>query len=261
MLGLVSGTAALNRQGIEHERDARALRVDSLPFYYSVHLNMPCNQRCIMCVPDFKHAKDVMPLEQFVAFFDQVRPYAQHITLIGGETFMYPWIQDVLALLSEHEIAVTVHTNGFMLDDRVTPGLLGLHELNLKLSIDAATRETYRRIRGRDHFERVTSNMLRFAELARDEPGVNVIPHYVVMRENLHEVVPFVDFAKRLHPHRLQFDPVANVADWDVENGTDWRFVGSEQSCQFFAEEYNDVMRQATAKCLDQGVPHAIRLI
>ncbi|MEA2375691.1 MAG: hypothetical protein QOD53_2154 [Thermoleophilaceae bacterium] len=261
MLARVSATMALNRQGLERERDARALRVDNLPFYYSVHLNMPCNQRCIMCVPNFQHARDVLPLEQFVAFFDQVKPYAEHISLIGGETFMYPWIEDVLALLSEHEIAVTVHTNGFMLNERVTPGLLSLHELNLKLSIDAATRETYRRIRGRDHFDRVTSNMLAFAELGRDEPGVNVIPHYVVMRENLHEVVPFVDFAKRLHPDRVQFDPVANVADWQVENGTGWHFDGAEQSCGSFADEYNETMRQAAARCESEGLAHEVRFL
>ena len=41
-----------------------------------------------------------------------------------------------------------------MLNDRVIPGLMSLHALNLKASIDAATPETYRRIRGRDHYER-----------------------------------------------------------------------------------------------------------
>jgi MoaA/NifB/PqqE/SkfB family radical SAM enzyme len=257
----MSASMALNRQGIVDERDARALRVDHLPFYYSVHLNMPCNQRCIMCVPNFQHARDVLPLEQFVAFFDQVKPYAEHITLIGGETFMYPWIEEVLALLSEYEIAVTIHTNGFMLNERVTPGLLDLHELYLKLSIDAAMRETYRRIHGRDHFDRVTSNMLGFAELARDKPGTNVIPHYVVMRENLHEVVPFIDFAKQLHPQRVEFDPVRHVEEWRVENGTGWRFDGKEQSCQFFADEYNEVMGQAAARCESEGLGHEVHFL
>jgi hypothetical protein len=37
----VSATIAANKQGILEECDERALLVDHLPFYYSVHLNMP----------------------------------------------------------------------------------------------------------------------------------------------------------------------------------------------------------------------------
>ena len=252
---------AINKQGIIHDRDRRSLVVDHLPFYYHVHLSMPCNQRCIMCVPNFQHARDTLPLEDVVDFIDQVKPYAEHITLIGGETFMYPWITEVLEMLGEHRIAVTISTNAFMLNERVIPALVGLHELHLKCSIDAATRETYRRIRGRDHFDRVTANMVRFAELTREMPHVMVIPHYVVMLENLHEVVPFVDFAKTLHPERVEFDPVHNVEQWRVENGTGWKFDGREQSPEAFRDRFNDVMRQAVARCEEEGLRHDVRFL
>jgi molybdenum cofactor biosynthesis enzyme MoaA len=250
----MSAGLALNKQGMHDDLASRALHVDHVPFYYHVVLNMPCNQRCIMCVPDFQHSRDVMPFEDFVALFEQFRPYAEHITLIGGETFMYPWITEVLELLAEEPIAVTIHTNSFMLNERVIPGLLALKELNLKCSIDAATRTTYNKIHGRDHFERVTSNMRNFAELKRGRRNVRMIPHYVVMRANLHEVLPFIDFAKALDPHRIEFDPVRHVESWQVENGTGWTFDGEEQSCESFRDEFNDVMRRAATKCEREGL-------
>lgn len=253
-----AATVALNKEGILADMDDRALTVDHLPFYYGVHLAMPCNQRCIMCVPAFNHPRDILPFEDFVAFFDQVKPFAEHITLIGGETFMYPWMPEVLELLSGHPIAVTINTNAFMLDDRVIPGLLGLHELHLKCSIDAATRETYRRVRGRDHFDRVTANMQRFSALAAGRPNIHLITHYVVMRENLHEVVPFLSFAKTLNPARVEFDPVRHVGDWHVENGTGWTFDGEEQMCEAFPEEFNAVMRQAAARCEAEGLTYEV---
>ena len=181
----LSATVVRNRDGIEAERAARAPVVDHLPYYYSIHLNKPCNQRCIMCVPDFQHRRDVLSFEGFVALFEQIEPYAEHVTLIGGETFMYPEIPEVLELLGRRSIEVTINTNATMLNDRVLPGLLGLHALNLKCSIHAATPETYHRVHGRDHFERVTENMRRFAELSRDLPDIRLITVYVVMRENL----------------------------------------------------------------------------
>ena len=88
--------------------------MDQLPYDYRIFLAMPRNQACVMCVPDFNHPRDVLPLEGFVAFFDQIKAVADHVTLIGGETFMYPWICEVLELISQHPIKVTVHTNSFI---------------------------------------------------------------------------------------------------------------------------------------------------
>lgn len=223
--------------------------MDHLPFYYSIHLNKPCNQRCIMCVPGFNHPRDTLSFEGFVTLFEQIEAYAEHVTLIGGETFMYPWIAEALDLLSRHEIEVTINTNSTMLNDRVLPGLLSLHALNLKCSIHAATPETYRRVHGRDHFERVTENMRQFAELSRGMDNIRLITVYVVMRENLQEVMPFLDFARTLDPHRVEFHPVRHVADWDVENGSGWRFQGSEQVCESFPGEYDEVMQRVVERC------------
>jgi hypothetical protein len=65
---------------IERELAQRSPVVAGLPYYYQVHLNKLCNQKCIMCMPDGRHPHDEMPLERFVAFFEQVRPFAEHIT-------------------------------------------------------------------------------------------------------------------------------------------------------------------------------------
>lgn len=250
----MSATIEANKRGIREQCSERALLVDHLPYYYAIHLSMPCNQRCIMCVPNFQHARDTLSFEDFEAFFDQVKGYAEHINLIGGETLMYPRIAEVLELLSHHPVEVTLTTNAFMLNERVIPGLLGLHALNLKCSIDAATPETYHRIRGRDHFEQATARMREFSVLVADRPRHRMMVNFVVMRENLDEVVPFVDLARDLGVERINYMPVANVVDWKVENGTGWDFDGREQSCQFFTDEFNETMRRAAARCDEVGI-------
>jgi MoaA/NifB/PqqE/SkfB family radical SAM enzyme len=240
------------------EQAARAPEVEHLPFYYSIHLNKPCNQRCIMCKPAFDHARHALDFDAFVRLFDQIEPYAEHVTLIGGETFMYPHLPEVLELLGRRPIEVSINTNATMLNDRVLSGLLGLHALNLKCSIHAATPETYLRIHGRDHFERVTANMRRFAELSRDLPDIRLLTVYVVMRENLDEVLPFIDLLRPLEPFRLEFQPVKHVAHWEVENGTGWDFHGREQVCESFTEEYNDMMARAAARCEEEGLTYEV---
>ena len=174
-----------NKEAILDECAKASLRVEHLPYYYEVHLGMPCNEKCIMCVPDGKHKRDQISLEEFTSFFDQIKPVAEHLTLIGGETFMYPWFNQVLDLLAQHPITVTIITNGTMLTEKISPRLVALHALELKFSIDAATRDTYYRIRGRDVFDKVIANVKRFSDLTRDKPNIRRILVFVVMRENL----------------------------------------------------------------------------
>ena len=257
---MISGQVREERL-IERELAGRAPVVAGLPYYYQVHLNKLCNQKCIMCMPDGRHPRDEMPLERFVAFFEQVRPFAEHITLIGGEPLMYRWIDEVLELLSKTTIAVTTITNATALTERVAHRLLSLHELNLRCSIDAATQATYLKVHGTDHFDRVAAQVRRFSDLAQTKASIRLIMHFVVMRENLDEVVSFVDFAKAYRPHRVEFHPVRHVSKWNVDNGTGWKFRGSEQSCEAFKDEYNEVMIQAKDKCEAEGVPYEVVLL
>jgi MoaA/NifB/PqqE/SkfB family radical SAM enzyme len=250
----MTDTITRNKAGLLADMDRRSPSVGHLPFFYSIRLNEPCNQRCIMCVPNGSHGGSVLPFESFVELFDAVKPFAEHITLIGGEPLMHPQIEEILDLVAQHPIAVTINTNMTMLGDRLNQRLLALHELHLKCSIDAAERSTYLRIRGRDHFTRVTTRLRELAELARDRPNIHLIPIYVVMRENLHEVVPFVDLAASIAPHRIEFHPVRNVTTWVVENGTGWTFDGQDQSCESFRDEFNVTMHAAAARCAELGI-------
>jgi MoaA/NifB/PqqE/SkfB family radical SAM enzyme len=214
-----------------------------------------------MCVPNGQHAKDILPWESFLEIFEKIKPYAEHLTLIGGEPLIYPWISQVLDLLSQQNIAVSINTNATMLREKLVKQLLALPELYLRCSIDAATPETYFRIRGTDLFDSVCANLRRFAEAIRSTPRLRMILIYVVMRENLREVIPFIELAKTFLPCKIEFHPVRQVADWHVTNQTGWVFDGREQSCEFFRDEYNEVMRKAAAKCEAEGFPYEVQLL
>jgi MoaA/NifB/PqqE/SkfB family radical SAM enzyme len=209
-----------------------------------------------MCVPDGRHPKDFISFQKFKNFVNQIQAHSEHITLIGGETLLYPWISEAIELLAERRLAVSISTNATMLTEPLIKKLLTLRQLNLRCSIDAATPETYRRIRGTDAFERATQNMMAFNELARQYPEHRQILVYVVMKENLKEVLPFIDLAQTISPDELQFHPVRHVYDWQVENVTGWKFDGKEQSCESFKEEYNLVMAEADRRCTQLGLRH-----
>lgn len=241
--------------------EARKIKAVSPPFYYHFHLNMPCDQKCIMCKPDGRHPKDAVPFAMFEKFVEKVRPYAEHITLIGGETLLYPWISEVISLLAECGVDVTICTNATQLNEEIIREMMALRALNLRCSIDAATSETYLKIRGTNMFDRVTGNIRLFNAMTAEWPKLRQILNYVVMRENLHEVLPFVDLAASLSPDELQFHPVRHVRNWEVENGTGWVFRGEDQACESFRDGYNATMKRAAAECERRGIAYEVHLL
>ncbi|KAA3634383.1 MAG: radical SAM protein [Proteobacteria bacterium] len=238
-----------NARTIDREFETGRSIVDGLPYYYQVHLHMPCNQKCIMCVPDGRHPRDTMSFESFSRILDRISGVAKILTLIGGETLLYPHIEDVLERLGRHRMEVNIITNATMLTEALCERLIGLHRLNLKCSVDAASADTYYRIRGTDVFDRVKRNLEMFAGMTKGMEHIRRIMVYVVMRRNLHEVLPFIDFASTLAPHEIQFHPVRHVSSWSVDNGTGWHFDGAEQSCESFRETYLETMRRAQERC------------
>ena len=142
-----------------------------------------------------------------------------------------------------------------MLTEALSKKLLLLHELDLKCSIDGATDATYFKIRGTRAFKRVWENLKVFSRLAKHKKNMKQIIVYVVMWENRCEVLPFIDMAETLAPHRIEFHPVRHCSERLVSNATGWVFDGKVQSCEFFADEYNDLMRRAAVKCQKKGIP------
>src|SRR5262245_35945135 len=120
-------TVSRNKLGAQLESRARTIRVRHLPYFYSVHLDMRCNERCIMCMPDGRHPREFLPFEDFVAFFNEIQPYAEHLTLMGGEPLLYPWLPQVLDLLAQHAVAVTINSNMTLLTDELAERLGNLY--------------------------------------------------------------------------------------------------------------------------------------
>jgi sulfatase maturation enzyme AslB (radical SAM superfamily) len=110
-------------------------------------------------------------------------------------------------------------------------------------------------------FDRVLNNLGRFVTAASTRPRIHVILVYVVMRQNLTEVLPFVDLARKFQPLRVEFHPVRHVKGWQVTNNTGWHFDGEDQACESFRDEYNDVMSATADRCRAEGLAHEVHLL
>src|SRR5919108_620325 len=106
----------------------------------------------------------------------------------------------VVATLKTRATTVLFNSDAISLTAKRALGLIesGLDEY--RVSVDAATRQTYRRLRGVDQFDRVVANVRRLVELARERSGSapRVSLWFTAARVNLHELPAFVGLAAEL---------------------------------------------------------------
>ena len=87
----------------------------------------------------------------------------------------------------------------------------------LTVSIDAATKDTYERIRRNGNFEQLQKNM-EFAASLRKEGRLRYFRmNFVVQAENYREMVPFVKWGERLGVDEVFFTKILNWGTYTEE--------------------------------------------
>lgn len=162
------------------------------PLALYMETNAHCNLKCKMCPHSHfgdKEAYLPMPLIEKAAA--ECAGLGIPSVLVGASTecLIHPNIKSILRLFKyRHMQDFFVITNGLKLTEDIARHLIDLQIERLNVSLDAATPETYRTIRG-GKLELVEKNIHRFLEL-RDKAGSD-LPYlrisFVVQEDNLHE--------------------------------------------------------------------------
>ncbi|MCU1499832.1 MAG: hypothetical protein JWM47_3785 [Acidimicrobiales bacterium] len=180
--------------------------VPEWPQLLSFALHNTCNLECIMCGADLSskiRAKrtDLPPLPHVYdeQFFDDLRPYlanCRSIDMAGGEPFLVREHREIWRLLGELENppVVSVTTNGTVWNDYVE-GILASFDLNLCVSVDGITPETFELVRTGARHAEVMANLERFRAYAA-ERGTGVFLSFSMVRQNWFELGRVLSFAE-----------------------------------------------------------------
>ncbi|NCQ90216.1 MAG: radical SAM protein [Microcystis aeruginosa LG13-03] len=150
------------------------------PSYIRVIIGNTCNLKCVMCpyhssslkmthTTDFFQGKKEMSWEMMKRLA-QESGQAELPILIGSveEPLLHPKLVDFIELCRQQGVPrVHLTTNGQLLDEKCSRALLKAGLTSIDISIDAATPETYKKIRGAD-LNRLECNIIDFVKI-RDE--------------------------------------------------------------------------------------------
>ncbi len=178
-----------------------------------------CNLECRTCIRNtwadpnqhmspatFQHIMDGLP----------DLPDLQRVVFTSfGEPFTQPRILDMIEAVRKRDLAVTIGTNGLLLNDRVARELVRLGVDRVIISLDGGTPETYADVRGA-LLSQVIAHIRTLNEVKRELhslfPQVGI--EFVAMRSNAAELDQIIRLSTELNVSRLL---VSNVLPYTEE--------------------------------------------
>ena len=202
--------------------------VGTLPRSLYLEATNRCDSKCQTCIRTFETLEPPadLTLERVQAIVAQF-PILDRVVLHGiGEPLLNPQIFDIVAYLKTRVASVLFNSDAISLTPARIHRLIdsGLDEY--RVSMDAATATTYRRLRGVDQFERVTGNLARLLarqrELGRTTPRVSL--WFTATRSNIEELPGFVQLAADLgvgevYVQRLVFNGLGLATEANALHG------------------------------------------
>jgi MoaA/NifB/PqqE/SkfB family radical SAM enzyme len=212
-------------------------RALSGPLYAQLSIADPCNQRCVMCPyhppsesradPDAFSgaAPGIMPLATFREVLRDLHMLGtRHVDFVGrGEPLLHPEFPTMLEEAVGLRFRVGLTTNGARLSAHaMTLARSGL--AHVRVSLDAATAETYARVHvgeTAETFDRVKDAIRALAAARRGAPAPHLSVSFTVLRQNVGELVGVVELVAALGAdgvffhHLLPGTPDANGATLD----------------------------------------------
>lgn len=173
--------------------------IPAAPLTLDLELVNKCNLRCTMCFGDHhkgtRHSLDLEQIRSTIHEFVAAGGKCIQVGM-GSELLLYENVIDVLRIAREEGVLdIWVFTNGVLMDQAFLDALVKYRVARLNVSFDAATRETYHKVRGQDHFDLLEKNIDALiatkAQAASKLPVIRLT--FVVQQQNLHEVDMFVE--------------------------------------------------------------------
>ncbi len=176
----------------------------------------PCQCKCIYCEVHKKWDNSLKVQEAYDKLFN-ILEYGKEHGIISpdatwqiscGEITIHPYRKRIMDLVVGQ--TVVFYTNCFKFDEDIAKNLHDNPKSYINLSIDAGTPETWKKVKGFDNFEEVTSNLVKYhVNCAR--PGKQITFKYIILpgiNDSIEDYLSLMEIMKvlKLKHLTLSFD-------------------------------------------------------
>ena len=161
-----------------------------------------CNLLCTTCPRTYEELEPPADMSWDLfgrSIVDQVPDLVRAVLHGVGEPMLVTNLPRMVRYLKDRGTYVLFNTNGTVLSERNGRALIGAELDELRVSLDASNRESFKAIRGRDYFIRIVRNVRAFRELQEREGHTKpqVSAWLTGLKETVRELPAFVKLARR----------------------------------------------------------------
>lgn len=213
----MSASAALKdpRRYFEAIEDSRASVAEAPPVCLYLEVTNRCNLLCETCPRTFETLEPPadMSWELFTKIVDQV-PNVARVVLHGvGEPMLVRALPRMVRYLKDRGTYVLFNTNGTLMQPKRFQELIDTGLDELRVSLDAADRASYLKVRGKDYFDRIVRDVGKFIAFQKSAGATTpkVSLWLTGLKETVDQLPAFVALAaamgvSEVHLQRLVFD-------------------------------------------------------
>ncbi|MFH1167946.1 MAG: radical SAM protein [Pseudomonadota bacterium] len=182
-----------------------------------------CNNRCPMCslqtmdqedlaVRKKRESENRLMLKQYSALFQSLQNGLQEVNIVGGgEPFMHPECLEIMFEIKRRGLKGSIITNGALIKENVSRSMIEMGWDQIRISVNAGDRETYKSVNGVDRFELLRANLKHYNQ-CRHKAGKIDICHFelyfVIQRANFSSIKSMFEFAEEVGADFICFDMV-----------------------------------------------------
>lgn len=193
--------SSLNYSEVAKKQLDRQLENFPFPPVFILDTISHCTLRCHMCPhKDLTRKKGIMSWDLYKKLIDEIaakKPDARVWITFAGEGSILKDLPERIAYAKQAGLKdVVLNSNGTRLTREFSERLIKARLDVLMVGVDAATPETYAKLRIGGKFEETVANVLAYNELLEKygKPGQRMNVQFVQMPENSAELDAFVDF-------------------------------------------------------------------
>lgn len=186
----------------EDRQQPRSAIVNDLPSTLYLETTNRCDSKCQTCVRTFATLEPPadLTLDRLMQIVEQ-HPRLRRTVLHGiGEPLLNKDLFSMIDFLKGRGVVVSFNSDAISLTDGKIERLLRSAPDEFRVSIDAATPETYLKIRGVPQFHRVVDNVSRL--IARQQKLKSALPKvslwFTGIKKNIHELPELVRLAHKI---------------------------------------------------------------
>jgi len=179
-----------------HNIIARRNVLKGLPLHIQVEVTNACNLKCATCHRDLLYPEPtMMSFENFKKVYDEIHP--ENINVSGlGEPFLNPDIFKMIKYAKDNGSVVNCASNFTLVSDKIEQILeSGIDQI--KISVDAANRETFYRIRNGDLYDTLIDNIKAINRLKKERGFAKPVLrfNYALQQDNIDQLVDTIKLA------------------------------------------------------------------